>query len=261
MLRHFRDILNLKLGAEDDEIGRVKDLYFDDQDWTARYLVADTGTWLPGRHVLISPASLETVDREEKVLRVMLTRRQIEGAPSIDLDKPVSRQHEIEYAKYYGWPMYWYGPALWGATPYPVYARDPGELPTDDPSVHPDQKGDPHLRSAGEILGYRIQAEDDEIGHVEDFIIDERDWAIRYMVVDTRNWLPGKMVVVAPQWIRNVSWERSRVSVDLTTDTIRNAPEYNRSSGISREYEQELYRHYRREGYWLQAHQYAETRR
>jgi uncharacterized protein YrrD len=250
MLRQVKDILNFRLGADDGEIGRVKDLYFDDESWTGRYLVADTGTWLPGRLVLISPVSLGHANLDKKVLKVNLTRRQIEASPSVECDKPVSRQHEVDYARYYGWPMYWYGPALWGPTPYPVYERGPGEPPASDPMVRPEQSGDPHLRSAKEVIGYHIRAQDDEIGHVEDLIVEEQDWAVRYLVVDTRNWLPGKKVLLAPQWIEEVSWERSRVIVPLTTDAIRNAPEYDGVDCLTRDYEERLYRHYRREGYW-----------
>ena len=250
MLRQFKDITNFHLGADDGEIGRVKDLYFDDASWTVRYLVADTGTWLSGRLVLISPASVDLVDTEHDVLKVNLNRRQIEAAPSIDRDKPVSRQHEADYARYYGWPMYWYGPALWGPTPYPVYERNPDEPPTVDPLVHPEQTGDPHLRSATEVIGYYIQAQDDDIGHVEDMLFDDQDWAVRYLEVDTRNWLPGKKVLVAPQWIREVSWQRSRVVVDLPAETIRNAPGYENARSVTREYEGRLYEHYQREAYW-----------
>lgn len=250
MLRQVKDLINLRLGAQDGDIGRVKDLYFDDQNWAVRYLIADTGTWLPGRRVLISPVALgEVVDN---TVSVNLTRRQIEAAPSVDKDKPVSRQHETDYARYYGWPMYWYGPALWGPTPYPVYDRNVPPGTPADPMLHREQTADPHLRSVGEVTGYHLQARDQEIGHVEDFLVDDSDWAIRYLVVDTRNWLPGKKVLLAPQWIGEVNWERTCVSTDLTADAIRNAPEYDSTAEISRRYEEQLYRHYRRDGYWVQ---------
>src|SRR5688572_11619389 len=102
MLRKATDLMGLKLGARDGEIGRVKDFYFDDQTWTVRYLVADTGTWLTGRRVLISPFAFEGLDPEHKHINVKLTREQIERSPSIDEHKPVSRQFESDYARHYG---------------------------------------------------------------------------------------------------------------------------------------------------------------
>ena len=114
MLRSTKQLHGDKLGATDGEIGHVKDFYFDDQNWAIRYLVVDTGSWLPGRQVLISPHSLGALDSAGKVLSVKLTRKQIEDSPSIDAHKPVSRQWEEEYYRYYGWPFYWQGDGLWG---------------------------------------------------------------------------------------------------------------------------------------------------
>ena len=46
----------------------------------------------------------------------------MEDSPSIDTDKPVSRQHEAYYHSYYGYPYYWSGPYLWGPMYYPGVA-------------------------------------------------------------------------------------------------------------------------------------------
>jgi hypothetical protein len=248
MLRKASDLTGLRLGATDGEIGRVEDFYFDDQTWTVRYLVADTGKWLTGRRVLISPFALENVDPQHTHLNVKLTKEQIERSPSIDQDKPVSRQFETDYARYYGWPMYWYGPALWGPTPYPVYDGIPRE-PIADPMLA-QQKGDPHLRSASEVKGYYLHARDGDLGHVEDFIIADADWAIRYFVIDTKNWWPGKRALISTQWIKEVSWDKSNVSVDLTRELIKVAPEYTGDVELSRDFEARLHSHYRRSPYW-----------
>jgi hypothetical protein len=44
---------------------------------------------------------------------------------------------------------------------------------------------DPHLRSVAEVTGYRVQAIDGEIGHVENLTIDDADWSVHYFIVDT----------------------------------------------------------------------------
>jgi uncharacterized protein YrrD len=250
MLRNISDFINFKLGATDGEIGRVKDFYFDDHNWTVRYIIAETGTWLPGRMVLLSPFSLKTIDESQKVLHFGLTKQQIEDAPPIECDQPVTRQHEQEYAEYYGWPMYWYGPVLWGPVPHPVYEKNSLSA---EPSreLPPEQVGDPHLRSVDEITGYHIQARDGEIGHIDDFVVDTEDWVLRYLVIDTRNWWPGKHVLIAPPWIQRISWEDAKVHVDLEQETLRHAPEYNRHMPINRPYETELFEYYGRKAYWL----------
>ncbi len=251
MLRDAKSLEGFKLGALDGQIGRVKEFYFDDQTWTARYLVADTGSWLPERQVLISPFALGQVDENQKILHVNLTRQRVEACPGIEMDKPISRQYEWEYYRYYGWPMYWYGPALWGPAPFPVYGH--GGVPADPVPPRTELEADPHLRSTREVRGYHIHALDGEIGHVEDFLIDDEDWAIRYLVVGTRNWWPGRKVLVSPAWIENVSWDESTVKVDLHRETIKNAPEFSPGLPVTRDFEQKLFDYYKRDVYWHDA--------
>jgi hypothetical protein len=229
----------------DGEIGRVREFYFDDRHWTVRYLVAETGNWLTGRQVLISPHALGAVTKEEQHIAVELTKKQIEDSPSLDSDKPVSRQFEDAYYRYYGWPTYWGGPYNWGAYPYIVRDRKNWN-PTQN-----EKSWDPHLRSTRDVSGHHIQAVDGEIGHVEDFIIDDKTWAIRYLIVDTRNWWPGKKVLVSPQWIERVSWSESKVYVNLPREIITRSPEYTEDSTPTRDYEAGLHLHYNRLGYWI----------
>ena len=101
-----------------ETIGKVKDIYFDDRHWTVRYLVANTGKWLTGRKVLLSPYALVAVNTDHENIVADLTKKQIEDSPSLDSDKPVSKQFESDYYGYYGWPNYWYGPYSWGYYPY-----------------------------------------------------------------------------------------------------------------------------------------------
>lgn len=249
MLRRYTEFRNHRLGAKDGEIGRLHDLYFEDNTWAVRYLVADTSYWLPGRLVLLSPFAFESFDDEEKVIRMNLTKQQIESSPPIAAAEPVSRRYERDYYKYYGWPVYWAGPALWGPGPYPLYnapviPAHPEEPPPDNNDV------DPHLRSALEVLGYHIRARDGEIGHVEDYIVSDQTWTIPYVVVDTRNWLPGKKVLISPRWIENIDWDRSQVAIPLLKEAIETAPEYDHSKEITREYEERLHEHYDLQGYW-----------
>jgi hypothetical protein len=110
---------------------------------------------------------------------------------------------------------------------------------------------DPHLRSTHDVSGHHIQATDGEIGHVEDFIIDDEVWAIRYLVIDTENWWPGKQVLVSPRWIERVSWGESKVFVNLSREIIKRSPEYTEEFLLNREYEARLHRHYDRRGYWV----------
>jgi uncharacterized protein YrrD len=246
MLNQAGALTGYKLDSLDGEIGQVKEFYFDDRHWAIRYLVADTGNWLTGRQVLISPYALVAVMNEKQHIVIDLTKKQIEDSPSLSSDKPVSQQFEEAYYGYYGWPVYWGGPFMWGGYPYIVRDREKSA------ASNPGGKAwDPHLRSTHDVNGYHIQAADGEMGHVEDFIIDDETWAIRYLIIDTRNWWPGRQVLVSPQWIERVSWSDSKVFVNLTREAIKQSPEYTEASLITRDYETRLHGHYNRQGYWI----------
>jgi hypothetical protein len=246
MLYNAAAIKGFSLEGYDGEIGKVVEFYFDDRHWTIRYLVADTGDWLVDRKVLLSPYALVDVSCEKRCISVNLTKKQIEESPPLSSNKPVSRQFEEAYYGYYSWPVYWAGPYMWGA--YPYIARED----LTPPEKKSDEKAwDPHLRSTHDVIGYHIEASDGEIGHVEDFVIDDETWAIRYLVIATHNWWPGKHVLVAMEWLQRVNWDDSKVIVNLPRKIIKESPCYTGDFTITREYEAELHRHYNRQGYWV----------
>jgi uncharacterized protein YrrD len=263
MLRSLKDLENYEIGATDGRIGHVKDFYFDDHEWVIRYLVVDTGPWLLGRQVLISPISIQHPNWAERLLPVSITKEQVKDSPAIDTDKPVSRQHEMEYQGYYGYPYYWGGGGIWGGGMYP-FGMVPTYAGSDSLRVEREQSGseyelaerarhrddDPHLRSCKEVVGYHIHATDGGIGHVESLLVDEETWAIRYMVVNTSNWWQGHKVLVAPQWITGVHWLDKSVAVALTREAVKAAPIYDSTGEVDRKHESALYEHYRRPGYW-----------
>ena len=245
MLHKAKTLNGYTLRSLDGDIGKVKEFYFDDQHWAIRYLVADTGSWIPGRQVLISPYALVAVNNTKHYISVDLTKQQIEDSPPLETHKPVSRQFEDAYYGYYGWPGYGV-PYMWG--PYPYIVRDEAKWKQ---SAHRKQIPERHLRSMQDVSGHAIQGIDGEIGHVEDFLIDDETWAIRYLIVATRNWWPGKKVLVSPKWIQRVSWGESKVFVNLLRENIKKSPEYTDDALITREFEADLHGHHKRPGYWV----------
>jgi hypothetical protein len=256
MLRSLKDIQKYTIEAEDGEIGSVDSFLFDDEFWMVRYIVVDTGQWLSGRKVLVSPMNIEKAFWWEGKVRVSLTKKQVENSPDIDTDKPVSRQNERHWLKYYGMMPYWEAPAMG----VPPLVRPDIEIVSETTSkkagkdkMEEEEKnsGDSHLRSSKEVLGYHIRASDGEIGHIEDFIAEDDTWFIRYIVVDTRNWLPGRKVLISPQWVEKISWAVHKVHIDLLRDNIKNSPEYDPGQPVNREYETMLYDYYGRPKYWM----------
>lgn len=231
MLRSMNQMDGFSIVASDGEVGSVKDVLFDDEHWAVRYLVVDTGGWLTGRTVLISPHAVERVAWSERNVHVRLSKEQVRNGPDIDTDKPVSRQHEASLFNYYGYPYYWAGPYAWGAAAYPMLvvpplAVNPAPEAQSRPVFRDEERGDPHLRSADAVTGYDIQAQDGGIGHVEDFLFDDMDWVIAMMVVDTRNWWPGRHVLLSLNVVNRVSWDDRAVFVDADRAFIEQSPDF-----------------------------------
>lgn len=233
-LRQLSNLSDHSLHARDGEIGRLKEVFFDDRYWTVRYFVVQTGTWL-GKEVLLPPSMVLSVDDEGPGLQVDLTREQIRKCPDVKTSLPVSRHSENDFFGYYGINPYWMDDPL---------AGDSAHIQPAPSAAQPREPDQPNLRSSQVVTGYHIHAEDGEIGHVEDFILDDRDWVIRYLEVNTRNWLPGKHVLVAPVWIHAIDWHEKEVVVNLNRAAIESAPDYDPSELISNDDEVALYKHY-----------------
>ena len=250
MLRSLKALERFIVLATDGDIGMVDDLLLDDQRWIIRYLVVQTDSpfFTPGRRVLVSPIALREVDATHLRFHVALTREQVRNSPQIDMDRPVSRQHEVDYSLYYGYPHDWGYQGMWGMDPSPGLLAPAAAPPAPLPLVS--SPADIHLRSVAEMRGYHIEGSDGGIGHVRDFIADEDTWAVRYLVVETSNWGLGRKVLLSPQWVTRVSWEQSEVNVDLRRQTIKESPIWNNDPVLERVYEARLHDYYRRPVYW-----------
>ncbi len=260
MLRSVKQLHGHAIEATDGEIGSVREMYFDDEKWTVRYIVVETGKWLIGRKVLLSPESFRRPLAADGGLAVELTREQVKNSPDIATHRPISRQQETELLAYYGYAPYWgmgglaavdMIPTLPAVSPIPPHM---GVAPTGS-GVSEDSKvraEDSHLRGSAEVSGYSIEAQDGSLGHVEDFLFGDDEWTIHYLVVDTRNWWPGgRKVLVATRWIDAIDWPERKVMVTLDRDEIKRSPEYRENGPISREDEEALHRLHGRSGYWI----------
>ncbi len=228
---NLNSLLADSLEATDGEIGKVKSFYFDDNTWTVRYLVVETGNWLSGRNVLISPDSIIKDSWEEHTVPVNLTKDQVSNSPDIDTDKPVSRQHEQELFEHYPWNNYWggsfYAGGMWGVMSPAIALTNPIVNEPETNNGH--SEADSHLRSTGAVAGYHIHATDGDIGHIKDFIVDDQTWQLLFFVVDTHNWLGGKKVMIRVSDIKEVQWEYSKVIVSITMDAVKNSKLFNKA--------------------------------
>lgn len=229
MLQSLKQLLGKDLAASDAHIGQIKDFYFDDQNWAVRYVMADTGKWLPGRQVLLSPHAFGLAASAGKSLTVNLTRSQIEGSPSMEAHKPVSRQYEEDYHRYYGWSGYWEGGGLWGGMrAFPILETPPNVLPDHGVATTSPQPGnmDTHLRSTQTVTGYHIMATDRISGYVCDFMMDPKSWAIHQLIVKTGHRFTGREVQIPVSLVERISYAESTIFVKLTGEAIEKSPEH-----------------------------------
>ncbi len=241
------------ISATDGVLGTVSDMLFDDVTWRIKWLVVDTGGWLSGRKVLLHPSVITAVDYDEEQVQVLLTKSKITSSPDIMTDAPVSMQMQSSLYDYYGWDPYWGGGSYFGGgaiayplSPPPYFGsgepRDRGELDLLEDA-------DPHLRSIQSVKGDHIEATDGAIGHIAQFVIDDTDWGIRYLVVDTSNWWIGQHVLISPYAVREIAWSDSKVWLNVSRAAVRSSPAWDPAAMVNRAYERELHQHYGWAGY------------
>lgn len=255
MLRRVEDLIGFAVQASDGEAGEVDDLYFDGEEWVVRYFVVSTGGWLSGRKVLLSPEALLPLVWEKRAFPTRLTREQIENSPEVDLDRPVSRQQLGTLHDYYHWPVYWTGTVPMGHPPAGTYSatamQAQAELSEEERAATEIGGENPHLRSAREVLRYRVCAEDGNIGHISDLLVDEADWNVHYLIVNTEEWLIGRHVLVSKDWVDRIDWPDSCFYVTITREQVKDSPEYDPQRPVSREYERDIHEYYGVPGYWM----------
>jgi hypothetical protein len=259
-LQRLKQLQRCTLAAAGGDLGRVMDLYFDDESWTARYLVIDTGGWLTGRQVLLPPHAIEHIDVPGRRVVTQLGKQLVQDSPGVGADRSVSRQDERDLYDYYRYPYYWTGPYRWGISPLGVAAGDSpmtapvGTLERPEATgalmARKRQRSDLHLRSAADVGGQNLDGIDGPLGHVDDFLIEEQSLAIRYLILDPISWWPGKRVLVSTEWIEAVGWNDATVVVTLTKEALRNAPEFDPVEPIDRTYETRYHTSLGKPGYW-----------
>jgi hypothetical protein len=257
MLRGLKDLHGLSIKAQDGEIGQVEGFYFDDRWWLVRYFVVETGNWLAGDKILLSTTALSHPSKMAGQLAVSLTIAEVTQHLKLKPNRNVVMQQENALLSYEdGPPLDEMGGGLFeeqivGLHPDAIFETIKAKENEEPKIFFKTAEAELQLRPSKEVIGSYIEARDGDIGHVEDFIVDDETWTIQYMVVDTRNWLPGKKVLVAPTWIEQINWPDGKVHIDLSQETIQNSPEYNPAHPIERTYEENLYDYYDRQKYWL----------
>ena len=248
VLRNIKALENYEVRAADGKLGLIRDFYFDKKHWAVRYFVVDTIGFLSEHWALVSPIDCEKIDWKTRQFHLASTREKVNNSPPFDLQRPITLQYEKEYFEYYGWSHYWGagGSGVWSGKANP---RSLVHGPLGNASPTYDEDSDHELRSIRQVTGYRVLASDGDIGGVEDFIVDDKTWAIRYLVIDCPNWWLDRKVLVEPCWAHHVGWAERNFFVNLPREVIKNSPEWRPGMPVNREYKKRLFDYYSLSGY------------
>jgi hypothetical protein len=230
--------------ATDGQLGTVSDLLFSDSDWVVRWLVVDTGKWLLGRKVLLPVSVLGKPDQARRQFPIKLTKQEVQASPDIVTDQPVSRQVEAYVYSYYGWTPYWgNGDFSMSAMAMPLVTPILPTASAADALANPN-KGDPHLRSIAAVTGYHIHAVDGEIGHAENFLVDDVDWNLRYIIVNTKNWWLGERVLISPRAVRRIEWMDRLIYLEVDRQKVKTSATYDPSIAEDRAHAESVFSRY-----------------
>ncbi len=248
MLRLGSEMRGYSILASDGRIGKVSDILFDDQTWMIRWVVVNPEQWLEDRKVLLPIIALGHIDAGREEFSVRLLRQQVKDSPDIDTDRSVSRHMEAAVYDHYGWTPYWGTGFFMGGGGYLGGAMGAPYLQSRQPAARPPEfsgrTDDAHLRSMKAVEGYDIHATDGNIGHLEDFLVEDVDWSIRYLVANTNSWWLGHKVVASPHIVEHIDWAHRLVSVKVDKKALKAGPAYGGLETISRDYEREYGQYY-----------------
>ncbi len=243
MLRSAHSLIGCAARAIDGDIGRVRDVFFDDVAWDMRYVVVDVGGWLTERDVLIAPVALGEPGRT--AVPLVLTRKQVEHSPPTETHKPVSLQHQVELHQYYGWPNYWasIGPAAYGLPQEPtqqaplsqasplVQEQTVSVRVADAPLGH--MTYDNHLRSYQEVTDYEVCAQGSKSGRLTDFVVETADWTFVQAIVTLGHWPSAKHVLIEKAQVERIDWAGSNVMLTLSPEALRESKPFDAADAVN----------------------------
>jgi hypothetical protein len=234
------DLKSYRLIAADGEVGSINDIFFEPDGWQVRYLLVDTGRWLDRRKILVSPIAIGMIHEQDKSIDIELTKWQLASSPDITDSANITREYEERYFRHFNWTPYWQ--AADGKAE--LFFGLNGKSSPADAAATPGKDRGNNLHSESELKAFNIASRDSTVGVVKQLVIDSYYWLVRYLLVDSRNWLSSDRVLLSPEWLYEVDWAGSNVSVDLDRDIIKSAPSYDQVRSITRDYEKALFKHY-----------------
>ncbi|WP_188456560.1 PRC-barrel domain-containing protein [Virgibacillus oceani] len=223
MMYYTSELKDYRIDATDGEMGKIQDLYFDDHSWAIRYAIIDTRKWLPGRNVYLSPTSFVKLNEMEKLVEVSYDKGTIRNSPSIPDNQPLTRDTESTLTGYYGWSRYWFGTMLWGAQdrPFAPFADHASERSEFTNELQSYENTEYDLRSEADAIGMKVHASDGKLGVIDDMIVDDEYWKIRYLVLKSAEVPVETYYLLEADSIQSADWLEKDIYVDYTVDSLK----------------------------------------
>lgn len=249
MLKNLEGLKGFSVVGDDGKVfGNVEDFNFYSPDMAIKYIVVDTGSWLDEREVIFSPECFKEIDYEKKEIHIGVCEIEVKDSPELEKDRRVTRKKERKLVNFFNWPDYWGLDIGAGVSIKEGERRKLLIKALVEDEYGKDIKKDRNksrVKRTSRLKGFQVNSIDGEIGAINDIIIDDKTWLIRYFVVNTKSKLKDdKPTLIAPEWVEKYEWSKNKISIIMSKEEIENAPELKNEKVIETEYQEELYDHY-----------------
>lgn len=214
---------NLNIHATDGEIGKIKDLYFND-NWEIRFFIVDTRKWLPGKKVLLPFHVREEINIEEGYIRVDRDKETIREGPKVPEDDNFVSAYQETVLDYFGWNSYKdsavldsdHGPVTTAGSSEPNHR---GSVPPEPDLAAPEKQTD-NLRSLEEFMEFKVHAKDGKIGIVDNVILTEKG-EIQYLVVNSNeSYVENNLYLYRTDQVTSVDWFEKDLYLDDSVEGL-----------------------------------------
>lgn len=220
MLITVQQILQQPVYGAHEALGDLVDLLLDSYTWNVRFGVVEVGAWLASRPVLIDAPRLAQAqwNETEHALRLPLSRSEIRACPPLESLTGARPPREAGLVEHFVWGSHWREHLTSQPAPVGVDA-----VPT---PASPAEQRERDLYAARQLIGYRLEAVDGEVGALQDFLLDLDHWVVRYFIVELDTFLGGRRRLISPGAAEAIHPSDRLLRVHFSAAEIEAAPEY-----------------------------------
>lgn len=225
MRRSLKELLGYSIKATDGHHGDINDFLFDGNNWIINYIHADLGTIFKDKKVIIPRMFWKNPSWINQNFEVSLSIKDIENGPLIDEYLPVSKQYEKELLKHFDLQSH-----IMRFQSQSVL-QTAGNIHLENAftkSVSEDYENKGSLRSFREVCNYSIRTKDGFKGKLNDLIIDDSNWEVKYIIIDLNGSIPwSRKVLINVNWIERISYPKKSIKINLNSDSLLNSKDFN----------------------------------